>query len=371
MGDGEGPDLAEQFARFAQACGPLYRAVCLEVAGDPELLELAGRAPLAQRRPNLLLAAVHYLLLRGMEDPLADLYPTVACVRHREIAPADPSTAAAAFRHFCLAHRDPIGALLINRATQTNEIGRCSALLPAFAALAARHGPLALLDLGTSAGLTMHFDRYAYDYGTSGRAGALDSPVRLECDLRSGHLPALDAHDPVAPRVGIDQMPLDPADEADACWLLACQWPDQLERFERQRAALELARQYHGDVQIIRGDIVDDLPAVAHAIDPGRHLCIVHTWVAAYLDETRQRALADAIEHVARHRPASWLFAELPEEVPGLPLPPAPEDRGTEHATALVLVSFDEAQPRAERLADMHPHGQWLHWFGPGSPSEA
>ena len=68
----------------------------------------------------------------------------------------------AAFRDFTLAHWPAIEAEVRTRATQTNEAGRCAVLLPVLAALPQ---PLALLEVGASAGLCLYPDRYAYRYG--------------------------------------------------------------------------------------------------------------------------------------------------------------------------------------------------------------
>ena len=81
-------------------------------------------------------------------------------------------------------------------------VGRCAALLPALCAIAAPYRdtePVALLDLGASAGLNLLFDRYAYTYRqrsdgatlAAGRSGAL---VHLDCAVRGElrDLPALD-----------------------------------------------------------------------------------------------------------------------------------------------------------------------------------
>ena len=58
-----------------------------------------------QRRPLLLLAAVHFLLLVGAEHPLADFYDTVRVVRGRPAEPPPTDDVAAAFADFCRVHR--------------------------------------------------------------------------------------------------------------------------------------------------------------------------------------------------------------------------------------------------------------------------
>ena len=99
----------------------------------------------------------------------------------------------AVFADFCHLHRADIERLVATRATQTNEVGRCSALLPGLCLIASQYGwhePLSLLDLGTSAGLNLLFDDYAYTYrsaeGAAVRtAGASDSACRSGM-LRAG-----------------------------------------------------------------------------------------------------------------------------------------------------------------------------------------
>ena len=112
-----------------------------------------------QRRPNLLLAAVHFLLLGGTTHPLADHYDTVRSLIGSGDGPpaAGPSRDVVAdFKDFCLRHRAELLALISVRSTQTNEVGRCTAILPALATIAGGYPggeSLWLLDLGTSAGL--------------------------------------------------------------------------------------------------------------------------------------------------------------------------------------------------------------------------
>ncbi|MGP8058625.1 MAG: DUF2332 domain-containing protein [Acidimicrobiales bacterium] len=366
----ETPSLADQFRSFSRAAArdgsPVYEAICAGIAGNDELLDLAGSSPADQRRPNLILAAVHYLLLGGAGDELGRHYDTVC--EFRGLGPPSGTEGALVeeFAEFCRARRDELTKLLATRATQTNEIGRCTALLPAFATVAAEHPgrPLALVDLGASAGLNLIFDRYAYDYGGGRRAGEAGSPVHLTCELRGPTVPPLTVA-PVAARVGLDRRPLDPADEDGRRWLLGCQWPGHLPRFRRLRDALAVAVAGAGPPPVSAGDMVEDLGSVTAAIPGSAHLCLFHSWVAAYLAPDRQRALSAAVEEVAARRPVSWLFAESPPETPGLLVPPPPVGDAERGATALVLVRAGTGPLDARRLADMHHHGAWLRWWGP------
>ncbi|HXZ61122.1 MAG TPA: DUF2332 domain-containing protein [Acidimicrobiales bacterium] len=372
--------LSDHFRAFAATVerdgGTTYASICRGVSEDPQVLALLEQAPVAQRRPILLLAAVHDLLLAGADHPLAAWYDTVAAVRSTE--PARPhGDVAAAFADFCRVNGAELAELVTTRSTQTNEVGRCTSLLPALctvAELGSPREPLSLLDLGCSAGLNLLFDDYGYTYrgrdgavvATAGHPGAV---VALECTVRGDppwlpelHLPA------VAERVGLDLSPLDPLEDDAARWLLACQWPDNPARFGRLRAALARARAAPRPPRLERGDMVDDLPRVAASIGGTHPLVVFHSWVAAYLDEPRQYALVAAVEELGRSRPVHHVYCEAPFETPGLPTPPPPvRGDGPDLTTALVHIGPGGAAP--VRLADTHPHGYWIRWWpGPLTP---
>ncbi|HVC15417.1 MAG TPA: DUF2332 domain-containing protein [Acidimicrobiales bacterium] len=386
MREGTGVDnLAEQFRRFAAGVridgAVRYARICEGIATDPSLLSLVAEAPPDQRRPNILLAAVHDRLLAGHDDPLAAHYPTVLAWRGEDPARAlgpdlDPFPSFAAF---CERDREAIAELVATRATQTNEVGRCTAILPALSCVAARAGgPIALVDLGAAAGLNLVFDRYAYAYtpATKGprrfgaadagcEAGDRDSPVVLRCEVRGAPIPT--AIPAVAARVGLDRRPVDVRDEDQVRWLLACQWPDHLDRFEVARRAIGVARALDEPPLVRHGDALEDLDEIASTLPTDARLCVLHTWVAAYFTPDEQAALCDAVARLAATRPLSWVFAEAPYEVPALPVPPSPGGDGTKvrGATALVLVELEPGARRvAYRLADMHSHGRWVRWYG-------
>jgi hypothetical protein len=373
----EHPDLPTQFTQFskwvARDGGALYHDICLRVADEPSLYGMLDRAEPAQRRPHLLLAAVHSLLLGGADHRLARRYPTVVHARDLESSNDDAGEANAEdlFVDFCRSHRDELAALIETRATQTNEIGRCAGLLPALATVGADRGaPISVIDLGCSAGLNLWFDRYSYVYrrdrvGDVVEAGRPDGTVRIRSALRGPGVPPLLAP-AVAQRVGVDLRPADPTDPDQARWLLACLWPHDLERFTRLEAALALAATVpeRDRPVLVRGDLVASLGPLADTAPADSALCVVHSWVAAYLTPDEQRALGAAVDEVARRRPVWWIFAESPLESPELPFLPAPDGQPERGATALMLVRVDADGRHPHRLADMHYHGTWLRWWG-------
>jgi hypothetical protein len=365
--------LADHFRGLAATVerdgGVIYPAICRGVADDPRELSLLDDTPLPQRRPLLLLAAVHFLLLSGVEHPLAAYYDTVADVRGTPFNPSAKDVTAL-FTSFCEDHRRDVEYVIATRTTQTNEVGRCSALLPGLCHIASRYdreAPLSLLDLGTSAGLNLLFDDYAYTYRSASddqviTAGPAGATVSIECSARDDvsalpelRLPAM------GERVGLDLSPVDPFSDDAALWLLACQWPDNPTRFARLRGALANVRASENPPRLEHGDMVTDLPRVAESIPGKTPLVVFHSWVAAYLDEDQQRTLAAEVRALGATRPVHHLYCETPFETPGLPTPPSPVPReGPDLATALVHIGPDGTP---ERLADTHPHGYWIRWW--------
>lgn len=338
-------NMFAEFARSASPRAPLYAALAAGVARDAELAALLLHAPPRQRQPVLLFASVHFLLLLGRADAgLRAHYPN--------LTPAsDDSDPVPALRRFCALHRHELIGLLATRSTQTNEIGRCSVLLPALGIVADEVGPLALLDVGASAGLNLLLDRYHYTYDPGGTVGCA-STVDLTCATR-GDPPIPAALPPIVERRGLDRCPVDVGDLEQSRWLEACVWPDQTDRFDRLRAALALARD--ADVEIRTGDaVIATGPLVAAAT---AHPVVTNTWVLNYLSADERMAYVAALEACGRQRDLSWVFAESPALVPELPV----ADR-RETASALVLVRWRAGRRRVDHLARCHPHGYWLHW---------
>ena len=138
------------FAGDARRTGsPLYSRLAEGIGKDEELKALAARARVGQPHANMILGAVHFLLLRGADHRLKRFYGTVGGTVSAEGEDPFPD-----FRDFVLAHRAEIEPLIATRVTNTNEIGRSALLHAGFRVIVAQaKAPLSLIEVGPSAGL--------------------------------------------------------------------------------------------------------------------------------------------------------------------------------------------------------------------------
>ena len=118
--------------------GVSYERLCQEIAVSEAVCALLDRLPTGKRQPNLLLAGVRFL-----DSPVDD---------------------PAAFLHFVSSVWDVVADTMMTHRPQPNGPGRCATLLPLLASLPQ---PLALVEVGASAGLYLYPDRHSYRYRTS------------------------------------------------------------------------------------------------------------------------------------------------------------------------------------------------------------
>ncbi|GCB53124.1 DUF2332 domain-containing protein [Streptomyces sp. NL15-2K] len=315
--------IAHEYRLFAerQAKGhsPVYEALSVAVAGDERLLALLHTLPPVKRQPNLLLAAARRL---GV-----------------------PLDSTSEFLTWVVTHWDELSSLMLVRLTQTNESARCATLLPVLATLPQ---PLALIEVGASAGLCLYPDRYRYIYDQSQPFGPADSPVIFPCRT-TGPVPIPRQLPDVVWRTGVDLNPLDPSDPEDTSWLESLVWPDQTERLQRLRGALNVARAE--PAHIVRGDLNEAVSRLVAQAPTGATPVVFHSAVLAYLSPDARAQFARTM----RNLPCRWISNESPSVFPALLdlLPePAPTDRAT------FVMALDERP-----IAFTGPHGERLHWL--------
>jgi hypothetical protein len=281
--------LGAAYRRFAadEARGksPLYEALAHGVAADDAILDFLLSLPRGKRQPNLLFAAVR--CVSGTPDGWRE------------------------FRRSVLENSAALRALMRERSTQTNEPGRCAALLPILASLPQ---PLALLEVGASAGLCLLPDFYGYDYG--GRLllagpGAAALPV-FPC-AASPATPIPQALPRIAWRAGLDLDPVDLSDADQVAWLEALVWPEQTERLARLRAAMTIARAQKP--RVVQGDLRRDLARLAAEMPKDATRVIFHTAVLAYVASSEERAeFARTVQSLCD----VWISNEAPRLFPDI-----------------------------------------------------
>lgn len=320
----ETPAVVERYARFARDEAPgrsaLYAEWAAGVAGDDVIAGILARIPPTRRQPPLVFA-----VSRMLGAPEADYPAWAAWVR---------------------GHTGELVGEASTRRLQTNEPQRCAALLPALAGI---DGPLALLEIGASAGLCLYPDRYSYRYRGSEGVVALDpaggvSTVVLECDAQ-GDPPLRLPH--VVWRAGIDLNPLDAAGPRDRRFLTSLVWPGEAGRAERIRAALDIVAD--DPPLLVAGDATDPavLRSLAARAPEGATLVVTTPGVLPHIARSGRERLIATI----RELDAVWITVDPP----GLhewahPLTDAAAWRG------FVLARGGEA------LAAVDPLGGFVHW---------
>jgi len=273
---------SERYEAFAvrEAAGQsaVYERLARAVADSADLIRCLDRLPGGKRQPNLLFAAVRVL--------------------------GGPVDAPEPFEEWVLGHWDDVADTMRSRLTQTNEPRRCATLLPFLASL---EGPLALLEVGASAGLCLYPDRWHYRYGDA-VVGDPDRPL-LTCEPIGSFTPPTRIPE-VAWRAGIDLNPLDVADAEDVHWLESLIWPEQAERRERLHTAITIVQE--DPPHLVAGDLNDDLRALATQAPEDATLVVFHSAVLAYVTPGDRMRFVEQV----RTLPGHWISNEAPRALP-------------------------------------------------------
>lgn len=339
-------DLGHKFRRYAgwvdEKC-ELYAVLSRAIAEEEQLLDIAREARPGQPEPELLLAAVHSLLLAGYEHPLAMFYPSCG-------GRSPDSSPVPHFRDFCTAHENELRTIVGTRRCQTNDVGRSGILLPAFEHVrrATDADAIAQIEIGTSAGLNLNWDRYQYEFAGVGQIGDEDSPVMIRTEVRGDTQPPLSQTFPaVRHRCGVDLNILDVTDEADARWLHALVHPNQPRRHKQLEGAIEIGREH--SPTLIEGDVSEELPHMLSEAPDDIPLIVFSTHVLYQLPEETIAELKSMLSRHSSIQPVHWLSID-PEEDLGTP--------------TYRWVNFREGTTTETQLATFESYGDWLKWKG-------
>ena len=362
------PAIADQAREVARGwSGPdaepgwaLVAALFDAVADDAALLHLAAEIPPDRLPALLLVAGIQRVVADHPLDPLRRYYPG-----------PDQQVVDASFAptlHAFVAAREAEIRHWFDHRYQMNEVGRCAQIALAVGIVQRLSGnrPLALIDVGTAAGLGLNFDRYHVDLGRAGVLGPAASPVRLLCAV-TGDPPLPPGAPDVAVRVGIDASPIDLTDPDSQAWLMACT-PPTADAERRLAAAIEVTRAVGAPV--VAGDGADALSAVLDTLPPDLLVVVTDSYTAVFLDAAERQAIARV---VADRGESVWISLD-----PLVPLGTAAEhcvqdlpvdaelivrNRAGGVFAVLSMVGTIGEQPIRRVLATAHPSGTRMTWL--------
>jgi hypothetical protein len=240
-------------------------------------------------------------------------------------------------------------------AVQTNEVQRSWGLVPCFLTLWREAGlgrPLDLIELGSSAGFNLLWDRYRSHY----RAGVW-GPAEAKLELRGqerrpvpGDL--LRLRPTVRRRTGIELRPIDVATPEAMQLLELFVWPGNDSRIDRLRRAASIVRAEQPPIVV--GDYVKLLPALLRARDPDALTIVYQTASTGYLSNEQRALLIEALlVDGVRQGGLGWVSTLA-----------APDQSVNGWALEVHSWPSERAWPEEPRLlAHFDFHGEWIEWL--------
>lgn len=333
--------LSDHFKAFAakecKGSSNLYEHLSLQISDDEELLQIAAYSRHGQPVPNLFLGAVHYLLLKGANHELRQYYASIA------ENPRDPSASFPCFKDFCLRHTTDIISILQTKLVQTNEVRRCAYLYPCFCYIYEKtKKPLALIEIGTSAGLQLLWDQYGYSYHTGEIYGSAHSELHIRSEIRGERSPFLLKHSPpVTLRIGIDLHVNDVKNAEDYLWLKSLIWPEHSERRMNLDRAVSCLKSR--PPEFVEGNGVKLLTDIISRIPQESIVCIFHTHVANQFSAEDKKELIARIQQLGEQRNVFHLYNNMWD-------------------SHLHLDFYLDGKEHKLTLAETDGHGRWFRW---------
>jgi hypothetical protein len=332
---------SDKFRLFAErecrGSSDLYEHLAVNIAEDKEILGMCRYAREGQPVPNMLLGAVHYLLLKGYEHPLKQFYSSIVKEPEHYMGAFVP------FQDFCMEYKEEVIHLLQTKLVQTNEVRRCAYLFPAFSYVYEKiNKPLALIEIGTSAGLQLMWDQYSYSYGSGEIYGNRTSTVQITSEIKGDQFPILsNPVPPVSHRIGLDLHINNLSDKEDYHWLKALIWPEHIDRRELFEKAAEYVKS--SSIKMIEGNGIEILPRMAKEIPEESVLCVFHTHVANQIPLEGKKKLLEEIQRIGEKREIAHIYNNM-------------QDR------ELHLDYFIGGEEHRNTIGQTEGHGRWFEW---------
>lgn len=320
---------------------PFYSALLDRLEASETALGMLASVREEQRNPMLVLAALHLAALRGHPE-LSAVYDDV---RHGRLG--DP--VAGAVRVAAVLEREPdLVRAELGRSTQTNEPGRSAVLQAVVRDVARGRASIAVVDVGTSAGINLYFDRFPV------RAVDDGDPLTLVCE-DAGDVDRASALPEVVARVGIDPYPLDLWDEGDRLWLKACLWPEERRRHDRFDAIVARYPTWPAST-LLTGTALERLDDALELARAAALRVVVNTWSAFYFTPEERREYYERLRERTATEEVAWISIESTLVAwPGLE-----EERAEGRRRGASQVVVSRAGEAPVRWGWCHAHGRWL-----------
>jgi len=335
--------MAQWFLRFSEQTegSPMYRYLSQQISSDRELLALASYSNPTQPAPNLFLAAIHFLLMEHPSEELAKYYPSLEGQFQATSEMFD------CFKRFSKKFEPEIKSLLQSRLVQTNEVQRCALLFPAlnFVSKKLDHQKIALIDVGASGGLNFLMDQAYIRYSDGASTGAETSPLQIICESKGEPMPRFQ-NAQIAMRIGVDLNPVNLLNPDERQWNLALIWPDQTERTERIKSALQLLETT--DISFKKGSANQVLPQVIRDVPSDQAICVMHSFTLNQFSKEDREAFDVLLIAVSKAREIWRISLEW---------------IGTQNPELSVTHYTSGNKGPVLNLAQCHGHGEWIQWI--------
>jgi hypothetical protein len=209
--------------------------------------------------------------------------------------------------------------------------------------------PTTIIDIGTSAGLTLNFDQYEYWYNDQKVVG--NSKVKVKSNILESTIPKIFPINQHLSKIGIDQNIIDPTDKDEILWLKALIWPDQMERFNAMDEALKLEELKN--IQFVKAQSILDFEKEILKVNKDENLIIYSTHVLYQFTEEQKDVFYSMLDKIGSQRDFYFLSVEGIEIL---------QKRYNSKEIVIELTHYKDNKKKQTFIAETNGHGNWIKW---------
>lgn len=302
------------FKRFSEQAkdSKIYNYLSSKISTDRDILEIVSQANFSQPVPNLFYASINFLLIKDSGTLLRSYYPSFGGER-----PVDDNFFIE-FKKYAIKNKNIIIDLCNSRLVQTNEVRRSTLFAKGFsiACSSLKINDVGLIDLGCSGGLNLLFDKYHNKYSDGTSLGDTNSKLTLNCEITNND-ESLDFLPNVHKRIGFDLNPLNLINEDDENWAFSLIWPDQLQRIENFKNAVDLRKD--NEIELFKGSTFSDIESsLVNLLSNDVTPCFMHSFTFNQLSKDERLVFTNGLKKVSKKGRVlefsiEWLSTETPE----------------------------------------------------------